>query len=254
MSTEALGTVTLVGGGPGDPDLLTVGGLRTLRAADVIYTDHLAPDVSGLVPETVEIVNVGKTPRGPATPQEKINELLIASARAGRNVARLKGGDPFVFGRGGEEVLACTDAGVPVKVIPGVTSSVSAPAEAGVPVTHRTLSQGFTVVSGHVPPGDPRSSLDWPGLARTNTTLVILMGVKHLAAITDALQAGGLAADTPAAVVVGAFRPDMQVLRGTLSTIANETAAHGVRPPAITVIGKVAGLDLKAHSEGPATS
>lgn len=237
------GSVTLVGGGPGDPDLLTIAGLRALQAAEIILTDHLAPDVSGLVNDT-EIVNVGKTPHGPATPQERINELLIDHARAGRAVVRLKGGDSFVFGRGGEEYLACSAAGIPVRIIPGVTSAVAAPALAGIPVTHRGLSQGFTVVSGHVAPGDPRSDLDWAALARTRTTLVLLMGVTHLAAITEALVQGGLPAETPAAIVTKAASPDMAVVRGTLATIAGLADVEGVRPPSITVVGDVAALDL----------
>ncbi len=246
MNPPEPGTVTLVGGGPGDPDLLTVAGLRALKAADVVYTDHLAPDMAGLLPERVEVVNVGKTPRGPGTPQGEINALLVGAARAGKRVVRLKGGDPYVFGRGGEEALACAEAGVPVQVVPGVSSAVAGPSLAGVPVTHRTLSQGFTVVSGHVPPGDPRSSLDWEALARVQTTLVILMGVKHLAATTDPLTRRGLPAATPAVVVAGACRPDTQVVRGTIETIAADATAHGIRPPAITVVGHVAGLDLSA--------
>lgn len=242
-ASPAPGTVTLVGGGPGDPDLLTLAGLRALQAADIILTDHLAPDVTGLVNGT-EIVNVGKTPHGPATPQERINDLLIEHARAGRAVVRLKGGDPFVFGRGGEEFLACNAAGIPVRIIPGVTSAVAAPELVGIPVTHRGLSQGFTVVSGHVAPGDPRSDIDWAALARTRTTLVLLMGVTHLAAISEALVAGGLPSTTPAAIVTKASTPEMAVVRGTLATIAELAGTHGVRPPSITVVGDVAGLDL----------
>lgn len=244
IASPAPGTVTLVGGGPGDPDLLTLAGLRALRAADVVLTDHLAPDIRGLVDGT-EVVNVGKTPHGPATPQERINDLLIEHARAGRRVVRLKGGDPFVFGRGGEEYLACAAAGVPVTIVPGVTSAVAAPELAGIPVTHRGLSQGFTVVSGHVAPGDPRSDVDWAALARTRTTLVLLMGVTHLGPITQALTDGGLPPQTPAAIVTRAASPDMAVLRGTLATIATAAREQGVRPPSITVIGEVAALDLR---------
>lgn len=244
IASPAPGTVTLVGGGPGDPDLLTLAGLRALRAADVVLTDHLAPDIRGLVDGT-EVVNVGKTPHGPATPQERINDLLIEHARAGRRVVRLKGGDPFVFGRGGEEYLACAAAGVPVTIVPGVTSAVAAPELAGIPVTHRGLSQGFTVVSGHVAPGDPRSDVDWAALARTRTTLVLLMGVTHLGPLTQALTDGGLPPQTPAAIVTRAASPDMAVLRGTLATIATAAREQGVRPPSITVIGEVAALDLR---------
>lgn len=239
------GTVVLVGGGPGDVDLLTVGGLRAVQQADVIAYDRLAPlaALEEARPEAV-LIDVGKEPHGRQTTQERINQLLVEHARAGRRVVRLKGGDGFVFGRGGEESLACVEAGVPVRVIPGVTSAIAGPALAGVPVTHRSLTQGFTVVSGHVAPGDPRSTLDWSALARTGTTLVVLMGVTHLEAITAALAAGGLAPGTPAAVVASACSPDMRVLRGTLGSIASDAAAAQIAPPAITVVGDVASLDL----------
>lgn len=239
----ALGRVTLVGGGPGDPDLLTIAGLRALQSADIILTDHLAPDVTGLV-DDIDIVNVGKTPHGPATPQEQIHKLLIGHARAGHHVVRLKGGDPFVFGRGGEEVIACSAAGVAITVIPGVSSAIAAPELAGIPVTHRGLSQGFTVVSGHAAPNDPGSHVDWTALARSRTTLVLLMGVRHLTAITTALADGGLPADTPAAVVTKAASPQMSVVRGQLDTIAELAACNAVRPPSITILGDVAALDL----------
>lgn len=239
------GTVVLVGGGPGDPDLLTVAGARALAQADVVLFDHLAPDPAPLVRPGTLLVAVGKRPRSAdATLQSDINALLIEHARLGRRVVRLKGGDPFVFGRGGEEWVTCAEAGVPVEVIPGVTSATSVPGAAGIPVTHRTLSQGFTVVSGHVPPGDARSSVNWSALAASGTTLVILMGVKHLAKIADALVAGGAAADTAAAVVSHGFAADARTVRGTLVTIADVAAAQGVRPPSIIVIGEVAGLSL----------
>ena len=250
---QRAGTVLLVGGGPGDPDLLTVGGLRAVREADVVIFDRLAP--LAVLDETrpgALLLDVGKEPRGPQTPQERINELLVEHARAGRRVVRLKGGDPFVFGRGGEEALACAAAGVEVRVLPGVTSSVAAPALAGIPVTHRTLSQGFTVVSGHVPPGDPRSTLDWEALARGGTTIVMLMGVTHLRAVADALAAAGLPASTPAAVVERAGDPAMRVVRGTLGSVADLADAADIRPPAITVIGDVAALDLTADPGSPA--
>ena len=237
------GHVALVGGGPGDPDLLTVAAVRLLGQADVVLTDHLAPDCATFVRPDAEIIGVGKRPRSTdATAQDDINRLLVEHARAGRRVVRLKGGDPFVFGRGGEEWLACAEAGVPVFVVPGVTSAVAVPAVAGVPVTHRSLTQGFTVVSGHVAPGDPRSTLDWGALARSGTTLVILRGVKNLPAIAEALVAGGLDAVTPVAVVAHAFAPDQRVLRATLRTAA--AAAEGVRPPSVVVVGDVAALAL----------
>ncbi|GAA1387888.1 uroporphyrinogen-III C-methyltransferase [Luteococcus peritonei] len=237
------GTVTLVGGGPGDPGLLTVAGMVALQQADVVLVDHLAPQESleHCRPDC-EVIGVGKHPHGEFVAQERINELLVEHARRGRRVVRLKGGDNFVFGRGGEEWQHCTEAGVAVRLVPGVTSSVAAPALAGIPVTHRGLVQGFTVVSGHVAPGDPRSDLDWSALATTGTTLVVLMGVTHLPQIIDALLAAGLDAGTPAAVVARAGHPEMRTVRGTVADIV--ARAQGIRPPAVTVIGEVAGLDF----------
>lgn len=245
MSAPQVGTVVLVGGGPGDPELITVAGLRAIRQADVIIYDRLAPlAVLDEARPDAERIDVGKIPRGPQTSQDDINALLVSHALAGRNVVRLKGGDNYLFGRGGEEALHCAAAGVPVRVVPGVTSALAAPALAGIPVTHRGLSQGVTVVSGHVPPGDERSDLDWQALARTRTTLVILMGVKFLPEIVAELVAGGLGGETPAAIVVSAASPQMRVLRAPLGRIAAVAADAGVEPPAITVIGEVAGLDL----------
>ncbi|GAA2180719.1 hypothetical protein GCM10009785_12750 [Brooklawnia cerclae] len=239
------GSVTLVGGGPGDPDLVTVGALRALRAADVVLYDRLAPlECLAECRDDCERVDVGKVPRGAFTPQERINQMLIEHARAGRVVVRFKGGDPFVFGRGGEEWQACAEAGVPVQVLPGVSSSISVPALAAIPVTHRGLTQGFSVVSGHVPPGDPRSSLDWAALARTHATLVVLMGVKNLPAISAALLEGGLDAGTPATVIADAGTPRMRIVHATLATVAEAATREGIRPPAITVIGSVAAPGL----------
>jgi len=246
------GSVVLVGGGPGDPGLMTLAGLAALRSADVIAHDRLGPQslLSQARPDA-EILDVGKFPRGDCTPQEQINRLLVDRARAGRRVVRLKGGDSFVFGRGGEEWQACTEAGIPVRVVPGVSSAVAAPALAGIPVTHRTLSQGFCVVSGHVPPGDPRSQVDWPALARIGTTLVILMGVHNLDPICRTLMTAGLPATRPAAVIVDAGGPRMCVVRGCLGNVADAARVAQVRPPAVVVIGAVAGLDLAGPS-GPA--
>ena len=237
--------VVLVGGGPGDPDLLTVAGLRAIRQADVVVHDRLGP-VSALqeARPDAELINVGKIPRGAFTPQEEINAILIDRARSGLRVVRLKGGDNFVFGRGGEEWQACAEAGVAVRVIPGVTSAVAVPALAGIPVTHRSLSQWFTVVSGHVPPGDPRSQLDWKALAATSTTLVLLMAVKFLPEITAALVDAGLPATTPAAIVADGSTTQQQSWSATVADIADVAEANAVRPPAIVVIGQVAALDL----------
>ncbi|WP_121251746.1 uroporphyrinogen-III C-methyltransferase [Nocardioides ferulae] len=233
------GTVTLVAGGPGDPGLMTVAGRAAVEQADVLLVDHLAPQ--GALAWTraeAEVVDVAKLPRGRTTPQERINELLVGHARAGRRVVRLKGGDGFVFGRGMEELLACTEAGVDVRVLPGVSSAVAVPALAGIPVTHRGLVHGFSVISGHVPPGHPGCTLDYAALARSGTTLVVLMGVANLAAIANALLSHGLASGTPAAVVARGGHPDQQVRTAPLAGIA--AAAQDLAPPAVTVIGEVA--------------
>ncbi len=234
------GEVVLVGAGPGDPDLMTVGGQRALAEADVVVTDRLVPLAAlDAVRADALVIDVAKVPGGRSTPQETINDLLVEHALAGRRVVRLKGGDPFVFGRGGEEALACAAAGVPVRVLPGVTSSVSGPALAGIPVTHRGTTQGFTVVSGHVPPGHPDCTVDWKALASTGTTLVVLMGVRTLPAIAEALVQGGLDPRTPAAVVADAGLPSQRRVDGTVATIADVVAESGIGAPAVTVVGHV---------------
>jgi uroporphyrin-III C-methyltransferase / precorrin-2 dehydrogenase / sirohydrochlorin ferrochelatase len=232
------GAVVLVGAGPGDPELITVKGRRLLARADVVVADRLAPGLLlGDLRPDAELVDAAKIPYGPAAAQEEINRILVDRARAGKLVVRLKGGDPFVFGRGGEEVAACVKAHVPVTVVPGVTSAVAAPALAGIPVTHRGVAHEFAVVSGHVPPDDPSSLVDWPALARLRGTLVVLMGLKNLPAIAARLIAEGRAPHTPAAVVQEASTEHQRAVRGTLATIAADAAA--VRPPAVVVIGDV---------------
>ncbi|BCB87323.1 uroporphyrinogen-III C-methyltransferase [Phytohabitans suffuscus] len=237
------GRVVLVGAGPGDPELITVKGRRLLAAADVVVADRLVPGLllDELRPE-VELVDASKIPYGPAKAQEEINRILVERAAAGLTVVRLKGGDPYVFGRGGEEALACAEAGVPVTVVPGVTSSVAAPAVAGIPVTHRGVAHEFTVVSGHVAPDSPASLVDWPALARMRGTLVVLMGLKNLPKITATLLAHGRAPDTPAAVVQEGTTGSQRVLRAVLADVAERTAAAGFRPPAIVVVGEVVGV------------
>ena len=235
------GRVILVGGGPGDPELLTLKGFQALADADVVVVDRLAPlAVLDGLREGVEIIDVSKIPRGRFTPQEEINEILVGRAREGRVVVRLKGGDPFVFGRGMEEVLACKEAGVPVEVIPGVTSAVAAPELAGIPLTHRGVSPGFTVVTGHLAPGDPGSTLDWEALARTGTTLVILMGVDTLGSIVGALVDAGRGGDTPVACVMDGGLSSQKVVLTTLATIVSAGPPPELRSPAVTVIGAVA--------------
>lgn len=252
MTTQT-GEVVLIGGGPGAPDLMTVAAMREIRRADVILYDRLAPlAVLDEAPEGCELIEVGKIPRGAFTPQEQINALLIEHARAGRHVVRFKGGDPYVFGRGGEEALACAAAGVRVREIPGISSSITAAAAAGIPVTHRGLAQGFTVVSGHLPPGHEGCDLNWEALAHTGTTLVVMMGVLRLPEICEALLAAGMAGETPVATVENAMHPEQRVVRATLATIAQACREAGIEAPATTIIGKVAGLDLggRTPSEG----
>lgn len=188
------------------------------------------------------MVDVGKAPHGTGPTQEQISAVLVDRARRGLRVVRLKGGDPFVLGRGGEEVLACVAAGVPVEVVAGLSSALAGPAAAGIPVTHRGVAAGFTLVSGHVEPGHPGSTVDWQALADGPGTLVLLMGLDRLAAVAAELVARGRPAGTPAAVVRRATLPDQQVLVGTLATIADQVSAAGLRPPAVVVVGDVVGL------------
>jgi len=235
------GRVILVGGGPGDPELLTLKGFQALADADVVVVDRLAPlaALDGLR-EGVEIIDVSKIPRGRFTPQEEINDVLVSRAREGRVVIRLKGGDPFVFGRGMEEVIACKEAGVPVEVIPGISSAIAAPELAGIPLTHRGISQGFTVVSGHAGPDDPRSTLDWAALARGGTTLVVLMGVENLPPIVGALVDAGRDGDTPVACVMDGGLPSQRVVLTTLAMIVSAGPPPELHSPAVIVIGAVA--------------
>jgi uroporphyrin-III C-methyltransferase/precorrin-2 dehydrogenase/sirohydrochlorin ferrochelatase len=236
------GGVALVGGGPGDPELITVRGRRLLSLADVVVVDRLGPMqlLDELAPH-VRVVDAAKIPYGRAASQEVINSTLIEEAKAGKFVVRLKGGDPYLFGRGFEELLACAEAGVPVTIVPGVTSAFGVPAVANVPVTHRGVAHEVVVVSGHVAPDDPRSLVDWPALARLKGTLVLLMGVERIRAFADALLAGR-PADTPVAVIQEGTTRSQRVVRTTLTEVADRVAAEQIRPPAIIVFGPVAAL------------
>ncbi|MBW0092900.1 uroporphyrinogen-III C-methyltransferase [Pseudonocardia sp. KRD-184] len=235
--------VALVGGGPGDPELITVRGRRLLARADVVVTDRLGPrDLLDSLAPHVEVVDASKIPYGRAMNQATINDLLIEHARAGRFVVRLKGGDPYVFGRGFEEALACAEAGVPVTVVPGVTSAFAAPAVADVPVSHRGVAHEIVVVSGHVAPDDPRSLVDWPALGRLRGTVVLLMAVERVGAFATALIDGGRPADTPVAVVQDGTMRIQRSVRATLATVADVVRAEGISPPAVVVVGPVAGL------------
>ncbi len=238
---EQSGICYLVGAGPGDPGLLTVKGLACLRRAEVVLYDHLtSEEVLAEAPPGAERVYVGKRVGCHAAPQEEINRQLCALVRAGRVVVRLKGGDPFVFGRGGEEALALARAGLAFEVVPGVTAGVAAAAYAGIPVTHRGLATAVTFVTGHEAPGDART--DWAALARGGQTLCVYMGVTHLPAIARALVAGGRAASEPAAVVEWGTWPRQRCVTGTLGDIAERARDEGVVPPALVVIGPVAAL------------
>lgn len=234
--TGTIPGVALVGAGPGDPDLITVAGRAALAQADVVIADRLAPArLLEELREETELIDAAKIPYGRQREQDEIIALMLEHAKNGKFVVRLKGGDGFVFGRGGEELDACAAAGVPVRVIPGVTSAIAGPALASIPVTERGLVHEFTIVSGHVAPGDPTSLTDWDALARLRGTVVVLMGVRHRGAIAAALIAGGRDAGTPAAVVMDASTPRQRELRTTLAELGDV----GVTSPAVLVIGEV---------------
>jgi uroporphyrin-III C-methyltransferase / precorrin-2 dehydrogenase / sirohydrochlorin ferrochelatase len=234
------GRVALVGGGPGDPGLITVRGRQLLAEADVVVADRLAPRslLDELAPD-VELVDAAKIPRGRAMAQEQINSVLVERAQQGRFVVRLKGGDPFVFGRGAEEVLACLAAGVPVTVVPGVTSAVAVPAAAGIPLTHRGVTQEFHVISAHIPPGDPRSTVDWGALGESSATLVLLMSLGNLEPIARTLIRNGRDSATPVSVIVDGTLPAQNIITTGLGAVAHAVDEAGLRPPAIVVIGEV---------------
>ena len=240
-------TVYLVGAGPGDPGLLTVKGAELLRRADVVVYDRLSvASLLDLAPAHAERISVGKAPGHPSVPQEEINALLVAHGRAGKEVVRLKGGDPFVFARGGEEAQALLEAGVAFEVVPGITSAVGVPAYAGVPVTYRGLSTSFTVVTGHEDPW-AATETDWEAVARVGGTIVILMGVATRAAIAERLMAGGLAPETPVAAVRWGTKPEQRTVRTTLAQLG----ATELEPPVTMVIGGVAELDLRWFEARP---
>jgi uroporphyrin-III C-methyltransferase len=241
------GQVVLVGGGPGQTRLLTLEAVSALREADVVFYDRLAPteDLDALT-GGAELVDVGKRPFHHPVSQRSIEEQLVERARAGESVVRLKGGDPFVFGRGGEEMLACVEAGVPVRVVPGVSSSLAIPAASGIPVTHRRLSHAFTVISGHVPP----SGDELAALVQLGGTIVVLMGIASLEQIVAGLRAAGMAADVPAAVVERGFSPSQRSTFTTLARLPGEVRRLDVVSPAVVVIGAVVGVAPAAGRTG----
>jgi len=232
------GSVYIVGAGPGDPGLITVKGLNCLRGADVVLFDRLAaPELLDKAPPQAERMDVGKEPKRHRLAQEEINRLLIENARAGKIVVRLKGGDPFVFGRGGEECLALAQAGIPFEVIPGVSSAIAVPAYAGIPVTQRGITTAFTVVAGHS--GSSTSDIDWDAISKIGT-IVFLMGVEHLAEIIAQLVAHGRASSTPAALIEQGTTQQQIVATGTLEDIVQK-ACH-IHPPATLIVGEVVSL------------
>lgn len=239
------GKVYLVGAGPGDPGLITVKGLRLIQQADVIVYDRLIPhELLDAARPDAEKIDAGKQPQKHRLSQEDINAILLDRAGRGRMVVRLKGGDPFVFGRGGEEALACYIAGIPFEVVPGVTSAIAVPAYAGVPVTQRQIAAAFTVFTGHEDPAKPESSIDYAALAAAAKlgTLVLLMGVSNLPDISAQLIANGVDGATPAACIEWGTTARQRVIEGTLATIAEVAADASLVPPTITVIGEVVRL------------
>jgi uroporphyrin-III C-methyltransferase / precorrin-2 dehydrogenase / sirohydrochlorin ferrochelatase len=235
--------VVLVGGGPGDPGLVSVAARHALASADVVVADRLAPRelLDELGPD-VELVDVSKLPRGRSAAQDEINRVLVERAREGKRVVRFKGGDGFVFGRGYEEVLACREAGVPVSVIPGLPSPVGVTAAAGIPVTHRGVAHGFTVLSGHLPPGHPDSLVNWSAVAALEGTLLLMMAVHHAPAIAAALVEHGRSPRTPVAVVCDGTMPAERTVLSTLGELSTSLQEAQVRPPAIIVVGEVVAL------------
>jgi uroporphyrin-III C-methyltransferase len=239
--TDTAGRIYLVGAGPGDPELLTVKARRLLDEADIILHDKLSgPDILAQI-DADRLEDVGTRGHGDTTPQSYVNDRMVELAHEGKEVVRLKGGDPTVFGRGGEEMAHLADAGVPFEVVPGISSAIAASEVAGIPVTHREYASTFSVVTGHENPNKEESAVDWEALAATGGTIVVLMGVGRLPEYTESLKSAGMDPSTPVALVERATWPDQQVATGTLETIDAEAEDAGIEPPAVTVIGEVAG-------------
>ncbi len=240
---SGVGMVALVGAGPGDPGLITVKALEYIKRADVIVYDRLVnPDLLNHAPDACEQVYVGKTPKHHTKTQDEINDILVAEAQKGKLVVRLKGGDPFLFGRGGEEAEFLADNRIPFEVVPGVTSAIAAPAYTGIPVTHRGLSSSVVIVTGHEDPEKTRASVDWDALAQGPDTIVVLMGLGNLAPITDRLINAGKPPDTPVTLIQDATTPNQKTVTGALSDIVQRASEADLRPPAVAVIGEVARL------------
>jgi len=232
--------VYLVGAGPGDAGLITVKGIDAIETADVIVYDYLAtPELLNHAQESAELIYAGKKGGDHTLSQSEINQLIVAKAKAGKTVTRLKGGDPFVFGRGGEEIETLTEAGVSFTIVPGVTSAIAAPAYAGIPLTHRRFASCATFITGHEDPDKQSSAINWEALAHTGGTLVFLMGVKNLPPITARLMEEGMAAETPVALVRWGTTPSQKTVTGTLASIVANVAQAGLKPPCIIIVGHV---------------
>ena len=240
-TTQATGRVALVGAGPGDAELITLKGARLLQTAEVVIYDNLvSAGILDLIPPTAERIFVGKMAGNHTMPQDDICQLLVDKALEGKSVVRLKGGDPFVFGRGGEELAVLLEAGIAVDIVPGVTAAMGAAASFGFPLTHRDHAQSCVFVTGHLK--DHTVDLNWPALAQPNQTIVIYMGITGLDTISTELQAAGLAGDTPAALIYRATWPNQKIYPGTLATLPETARANKVKPPALVVIGSVVRL------------
>lgn len=249
---SGVGKVSLVGAGPGDADLLTIKALRCIQTADIILYDRLvSEDIRSLFPASTPAFYVGKAMGNHCIPQDKLNELLVEKAQKGFNICRLKGGDPFVFGRGGEEMLVLKQAGIEVEVVPGVTSGIGAASYSGIPVTHRGLSQACTFVTAHA---EKTLNIDWQALARLNHTLVFYMGLSKLPEIHQQLVAHGLAADTPAALIENGCRKEQRVFTGTVSNLEQLAKQHKLQTPTLVVVGQVVELAESLHWFGQLTS
>ncbi|MBE0618801.1 MAG: uroporphyrinogen-III C-methyltransferase, partial [Proteobacteria bacterium] len=245
--SPGVGFVYLVGAGPGDPGLVTLRAREVLNQAEVVITDHLVhPEILGWAPSGAELVSMGKIGHAHQHPQEEITQAVIERARQGKVVVRLKGGDPAIFGRLGEEAEAISDAGIPLEIVPGVTAASGASAYAGIPLTHRDCAPSVTIVTGHRrTDGGDGPEIDWQALARSSGTLVVYMGVRQLAAVVDELVRAGRDPATPVALVRRATWPDQEVLVGTLADIAERVRATGLKPPAVAIVGEVVRLREK---------
>ncbi len=246
MKSMAYGKVYLVGAGPGDPKLLTVKAVELLKEADVVIYDRLgvSDEILGMAPAKAERIFVGKRTGLHEVPQDQITELIIEKAKQGGKVVRLKGGDPFIFGRGGEEAEALIAEGIEFEVVPGVSSSVAAPMYAGIPLTHRDYAASVAIITGHRA-GDAEKPIDWVKIANAVDTMVVLMGVESLEGIVSKLLKGGISADRPVAMVESGTLPQQRTLIATLGTIVKEAKANEIKPPSVIVIGEVANLGRK---------